>query len=287
MSKELHQKRMNNVVQYIEKHIDEALNISTLSSLSCYSEFHFHRLFRSYIGESVYGYRKRLLLERAVKQLLYSQESITEIAFNAGYENQTSFNKAFKHQYSYTPSQVRKQKVSIRQQPLKLDDNRQIKMKVTITDIEDIHVICARETGSYDIAAPKAWQRIMKFGYSNRLMNKDVRSIGITHDDPKVTAANQIRYDACLDLETPPTIKLAPQDNLSEHTIVGGKYAVFMHMGEYQYLANTYADIFNEWLPSSRFELRDEHPCFEVYLNRDPRKTKPENLKTEIYVPLT
>ncbi|MEZ8051404.1 GyrI-like domain-containing protein [Vibrio sp. 1F169] len=33
------------------------------------------------------------------------------------------------------------------------------------------------------------------------------------------------------------------------------------------------------------FELRDQ-PCFEVYLNRDPRRTKPENLKTEIYIPI-
>jgi AraC family transcriptional regulator len=26
---------------------------------------------------------------------------------------------------------------------------------------------------------------------------------------------------------------------------------------------------------------------FEKYLNRDPRRTKPENLRTEIYVPIS
>lgn len=44
--------------------------------------------------------------------------------------------------------------------------------------------------------------------------------------------------------------------------------------------------IFNEWLPDSEFNLKESQPCFEIYLNRDPRKTKPENLKTEIYIPL-
>lgn len=75
MSKKEHQERMNKVVHFIENHLDESLNMSVLISLSCYSEFHFHRLFRLYVGESVYGYRKRLLLERAVKQLLYSTET--------------------------------------------------------------------------------------------------------------------------------------------------------------------------------------------------------------------
>ncbi len=38
-------------------------------------------------------------------------------------------------------------------------------------------------------------------------------------------------------------------------------------------------------LPESHHKLRD-NPCFEIYLNRDPRRAKPENLKTEIYIPI-
>jgi AraC family transcriptional regulator len=35
----------------------------------------------------------------------------------------------------------------------------------------------------------------------------------------------------------------------------------------------------------NNIELRDE-PVFEEYLNKDPRRTKPENLKTLIYLPI-
>lgn len=274
---------MNKVVHHIEDNLNVELDIQALSNIACYSQFHFHRLFRSYVGESVYAYRKRLLLERAVKQLLYTNDSITEIAFKSGYENQSSFNKAFRNQFSYTPSHVRQQGVSVSTTNMKLKLRRNIKMTPEIKTLKSIQVIGARETGCYAEAAPTAWGRVMKFAYSNRLMDKAVRSIGISHDDPSVTAPDHIRYDACLDIDIIPS----REDNLKKYTLAGGKYAVFLHKGAYENFPQTYAHIYNEWLPESDQKLRDEEPCFEIYLNRDPRKTKPENLKTEIYIPLS
>ena len=139
MSKIQHQERMNKVVQFIEGHLDEQLNVRYLSNLAYYSQFHFHRLFRSYIGESVYAYRKRLLLERAVKQLLHSSSAITDIAFDAGYNNQASFNKAFKNQYYCSPSELRKKGGSNQQQSSNLTIERNVDMKPTIKDLEAIN----------------------------------------------------------------------------------------------------------------------------------------------------
>ncbi len=272
---------MNKVIQHIEDSLDSEINIYKLSKIACYSEFHFHRLFRSYIGESVYAYRKRLLLERAIKHLLYSDENITQIAFNCGYENQSSFNKAFKGHFSYTPSQVRKQRLSIDTFKTKPDSNRSIEMTPEIIRVEDIKVICAREIGGYSESASKAWGRIMRFAYSNKFMNENVRRIGISHDDPDVTDAEHIRYDACVDID----VDISTEDNLKKQTILGGSYAKFLHKGAYENFKDTYAYIFNEWLPESHYKLQDK-PCFEIYLNRDPRKTKPENLKTEVYIPI-
>jgi AraC family transcriptional regulator len=66
---------------------------------------------------------------------------------------------------------------------------------------------------------------------------------------------------------------------------LGGSYAKFLHKGAYENFKDTYAYIFNEWLLESHYKLQDKL-CFEIYLNRDPRKTKPENLKTEVYIPI-
>ncbi len=58
-----------------------------------------------------------------------------------------------------------------------------------------------------------------------------------------------------------------------------------VHKGPYDRLEATYRELYGVWLPQSGETLR-ESPCFERYLNRDPRRTKPENLRTEIYFPL-
>ena len=272
---------MNKVIQTIENSLDAKINIDELSKIACYSEFHFYRLFRSFSGESIYAYRKRLLLERAVKHLLYFDDEITQISFRCGYENQSSFNKAFKAHFSFTPSQVRKQRLSIEPFKTAPDFKRGIQMKPEIIKIDDIKVICARETGSYAESSSIAWGRIMKFACANKLLDKTVRRIGISHDDPNITEAKHIRYDACVDIDA----GFSAEDDLIKQTIAGGRYARFLHKGAYEGFMDTYSYIFNQWLPESHCQIHDE-PCFEIYLNRDPRKTKPENLKTEIYIPI-
>lgn len=284
MSKSKYQQRMRKVIDYIENHLDIEIDVNQLMAIACYSEFHFHRLFRAYAGESVYAFKKRLLLERAVKQLRFSDDNITDISMSCGYESQPSFNKAFKKHFSVTPSQVRSGRVSIQLSPIVLQETfmNDSQIQPEVIKLKEIPLIGAREQGRYSDAAPKAWGRIMKFAYSNRLMNNDVRLFGLSHDDPSVTDPEHIRYDACLDLQA----DISGQEGLFEQKISAGRYAVFLHKGSYEGLVNVYSYAFNQWLPESRYKLRDGQTCFEIYLNRDPRRTKPENLRTEIYIPL-
>lgn len=275
-----HIKRMNKVIQAIENCLDLQMNTTELASIACYSAFHFHRLFRAYVGESVYAFRKRLLLERSIKSLHYSTKTMTDIAFDAGYDNSSSFNKAFKKYFNCTPTDVRQKKLVFEKFQLPLTD-RNKKMKAEIVQLKDINVIAARGVGQYDEIAAEAWGRIMKFAYGNKHMHATVRRFGVSHDDPNVTSPDKIRYDACLDIDA----DISSADNLRKLTIAGGTYAKFMHIGSYDELGNSYGYIFNQWLPQSGYELRAD-PCFDLYLNKDPRRTKPENLKTEIHIPL-
>ena len=105
--------------------------------------------------------------------------------------------------------------------------------------------------------------------------------MGISHDNPNITNEENIRYDACAVIDT--DINLA--DGIGKKTIDGGTYATLLHKGPYEKLTDAYGYLLTQWLPDSGYELRDE-PCFEIYHNRDPRRTKPENLKTEIFVPI-
>jgi AraC family transcriptional regulator len=273
--------RMAAVLHYIEANLDQPPELDKLAGVAFYSTFHFHRLFTSFTGESVYAYRKRLLLERAVRYLQYDERPLLDIAASCGYENQASFNKAFKQQFGCTPMQVRQEKILINFSRPKIGNS--MEMAVTIVEQKDIDIICARATGSYAEAAPEAWGRVMRFAYGNRHMSPAVRSFGISHDNPDVTEPGMIRYDAGLDL--PASIDISAETGLRRHRIPAGRYAVFRHNGAYEKFVEAYHYIFHQWLPASGEKLRDEPP-FDNYLNRDPRKTKPENLKTDIYIPL-
>ena len=52
----------------------------------------------------------------------------------------------------------------------------------------------------------------------------------------------------------------------------------------YDFLNETYAWLFGQWLPQTSYDLRSE-PSLEFYLN-DPNGTEPEDLLTDIYAPI-
>jgi AraC family transcriptional regulator len=104
--------------------------------------------------------------------------------------------------------------------------------------------------------------------------------IGICHDDPDVTPPRKIRYDACVTVDD----DFRAQGEIGVQKIAGGEYAMLTHHGSYQRLNETYAKIMGQWLPRSGRELRST-PCFEIYLN-DPESTPPEELLTDVFVPL-
>lgn len=68
------------------------------------SEFHFHRIFSSVIGESIGVYITRLRLETAAQMLSNSNASVTEVAESCGYQSLHAFSKAFKKYFGTVPS---------------------------------------------------------------------------------------------------------------------------------------------------------------------------------------
>ncbi len=63
-----------------------------------------------------------------------------------------------------------------------------------------------------------------------------------------------------------------------------GKFAIFKYQGSYDNFGEVYDEIFGKWLINSGYELRNI-PVMEKYLN-NPNRTKPDKLKTEIYLPI-
>ncbi|OGT67567.1 MAG: hypothetical protein A3J38_03465 [Gammaproteobacteria bacterium RIFCSPHIGHO2_12_FULL_45_9] len=60
---------INRVVDFIGKHLDDDLTLDQLSSLACFSQYHFHRLFTAYTGLSLRQYIRWLkVIEKSFLQ---------------------------------------------------------------------------------------------------------------------------------------------------------------------------------------------------------------------------
>lgn len=284
--------QINTVIDFIKKNIDRKINLEELSSLTGFSQYHFHRIFSLHVGETIGSFIRRIKLENAAFKLKYDNSNIIEIAYEAGYETPAAFTRAFKQHYGIPPSEYKQgnnMKYFIERKPEYYIYLKELMMKnfIGIKELDDLNVISVRKTGKYSDSACEAWSVLCKFAYMNtvgkqdKLITPESKFIGRSFDDPKITPEEKLRYEACItvkkDVET--------EGEVFKSIISGGKYAVFLHKGSYENLKDTYEAIFMEWLPNSDNTLRDV-PCFEIYLNRDPRRTKPENLKTEIYLPI-
>ena len=97
------------VVDYIESHLDEKLDLEKVSEAVHYSKYHLHRMFTNTVGMTIHDYVQRRQLTEAAKLLVFSSRPIIEIAFFCGYESQQAFSSAFKSMYKVPPAQYRDQ----------------------------------------------------------------------------------------------------------------------------------------------------------------------------------
>ena len=100
--------RVNRVVDYIEKNIRQTLTLNELANIAHFSKFHFHRIFKAFIGETIAQFIQRIRIERTARELISNQKkSITEIAYDNGFSDPAIFSRTFKNRYQVNPSQWR------------------------------------------------------------------------------------------------------------------------------------------------------------------------------------
>lgn len=96
------------MINYIEEHLHEPLEIERIAKHAGFSKFHLHRVFKKYVGMSIAEYIRMRRLASASAMLLYTKEKIIDIAFHNYFESQEAFTRAFKKYYHLPPGQYRK-----------------------------------------------------------------------------------------------------------------------------------------------------------------------------------
>lgn len=96
-SKIEYRSRINRVMDYIDIHLDQPLELKSIAEIANFSPFHFHRIFTFLIGETPIDYIQRLRIEKAACRLRENMDiSISEIADSCGFCTVSLFSRVFK-----------------------------------------------------------------------------------------------------------------------------------------------------------------------------------------------
>lgn len=98
------------VVDYIDNHLEENLSLDSISNEMNYSKYHLSRMFMSVVGFTVHSYIQRRRLTEAARLLIFTDKPIMKIALFAGYETQQSFTIGFKALFRCPPQAFRRKR---------------------------------------------------------------------------------------------------------------------------------------------------------------------------------
>lgn len=269
---------------YIEEHLHDILELQQLAKIAGISPYYFHRLFRIYLKETVADYIKRLRVQRAAERLHYSNDPITTIALDVGYETPSSFSKAFNQMMGATPRQYRK---SIRPAVATIFKNMEHTetLKPILVNREDEEILFVRKTGDYNHTPDPAFAILKHYLVEQEIPFTDIRAFyGVPLDDNYLVERELCRFDACAAVKK----RLSGKGEVGRRILRGGRYALFKQFGTGtpDEIEETLDKILRVWFPSLKEEsLGDTLPFFEFVHCLDKSSTEPVR-QTNIYVPI-
>ncbi|MEZ4701677.1 MAG: GyrI-like domain-containing protein [Rhodothermales bacterium] len=273
-------RRMHRVLAHIDRHLDAPLDVHTLAGVAHFSPFHFHRLFTALMGETVGDYLRRRRLEVAAQRLAVQPSlSVLQAALAVGFGSAEAFARAFKARFGVSPTAWRRSGGHVTNSKTdQMDGKRDQASPAGYPDLErilnqitDAHMIVKlidrpaapiaylRYVGPYGEDVSRFWMETYYPWAVTRKLGGSPR-YGISHDDPFVTAPDQCRYDACVEVPEDYT-DLGPA---FKTTIPAGVYATYRFKGTAADIMEAWTRLLREWLPASGYQL-DNRPSFEYY----------------------
>lgn len=252
-------KSINRVLEYIHGHLHENTGLKILSGIANISPYHFQRIFKSTIGESLAEYVQRLRLEYVAGQLKGSGKSLGELAERTGYSSEQALSRAFKKYFSIPPKIFKE---------MFFKETFGDELVPRICKVSAKNIIMLRE----DDPAKQNWQKLYMYAMMNRLLSEYTESVEIIKDGAYVPA-----------LTTKENV--GQGKHIESMILPEGLYAIFTHKGDTAGISELCGAVFNCWLPASKYEHNTEMP-YIVYLN-NPAIVPVEELLTEIYIPVT
>lgn len=274
------------VLVYIQANLDEDLSLEVLAKRVRLSRFHFHRLFRSAIGETLKQYTQRLRLERAANRLIVHDGTILDVALDSGFQSHETFSREFKRRFQVTPRGYRqwgRGKLKRRSMSTPPVDERYEGFELSetkVTRMAQLDVAFIRHVGPYESVPDALWRKLAEWARAKRLP-VELIFLGIAHDAPGITAPEKLRFDAAIVVQE----SFSPDGTIGHQVLGPADFAITTHVGHYRTLPQVYRTIVQRVGRLKGYRLGGL-PSIELY--RTTRVDANHEMNhTDIYLPVS
>lgn len=198
--------RINRVLDHVQVCLEENLPLERLADVACFSSFHFHRIFKAMMGETVNDFVRRSRFERAAKLMRASPKArVLDIALACGFGSASDFSRGFKKAYGMAPSRWDRRsplpgsKALADPEPfprLTDDELQEQELDVELTVFPASRFIYQRVHNAYGNEELVAtYHRLIAWLAKNGMDYRRIVMVGMSPDDPEVTPGDKFRYD--------------------------------------------------------------------------------------------
>lgn len=154
------EKEFIQIIQYIEDHLRDdrqgVLDNQTLASLAGYSEYHFLRLFRKIVRLTPADYIRKRRISEIVRRIGISNRSMSDIAFEYGFNSKENFTRAFKAEHKILPSEFRSSNCSLKLFDAFTFEDRSCVPEVSLVYLDSFTLVAYQFEDSFP---PNCWNR--------------------------------------------------------------------------------------------------------------------------------
>ncbi|MCX5399128.1 AraC family transcriptional regulator [Streptomyces sp. NBC_00102] len=280
--------RLNQAMEHIELHLDQAIDVGELARIAATSEYHLRRMFSALAGMPLSEYVRRRRLTLAGAEVLAGRETLLEIAVRYGYGSGEAFARAFRAMHGIGPGEARRTGAALHSQS-------RMSFRLTVEGSSSMRYRIV-EKPAFTVAGPKARVPLVHLGPNQaiidfvrgigpgtlesleKLSDQEPRGIVAVCDDLDPSRAEGTELDYYQGVITSGEVP----DGVTALAVPAGTWGVFTASGPIpQAIQELWRDVYAEWFPSNPYRGR---PGPEILRTRlSPDKTEAE---AELWLPV-
>ena len=270
--------RVNRAIDHIVRNLAQPLSLEEISRAASFSPFHFHRVFKSLLGETLNQFVKRQRLERALYLMSHApKRSLTDVALGCGFSSSSDFSRSFKQHFGLPPTtfdleafrNARRGEIegalsgqtgspSLMTLPAGQNpDGFEAKLReLPARTVAYIRVLNPYREG----AVQAACERLLSWATERELA--DGQWLGYMWEEPEIVALADCRYDVALVVDD-----VQPAGEIGRFEFPPMRVAEVVVSGDLALEARAIDWLYKTWLPRSGY-VPDDQPAFESWIGR-------------------